>query len=207
MKLLGKKTVADRVYQYEANVNSKLRPFFEAAHATYPPQDVVLLYIKSQKTLSLFAKDLTNNFVLIKTYTVLAASGKSGPKLREGDYQVPEGVYGVEGLNPNSEYHLALRVNYPNADDLRHAHDDGRTKLGGDIMIHGSDASIGCLAMGDEAIEELFVLAAKSNYRKWQLIFAPVDFRKGEVAPPPRFAASWIPDRYAEIAKEMSKLP
>ena len=86
---------------------------------------------------------------------ILAASGVSGPK-REGDKQVPEGFYRIELLNPNSRYHLSLRVNYPNADDLERARQDGRalSTLGGDIMIHGGSASIGCLALGDPAVGE-----------------------------------------------------
>ena len=69
-------------------------------------------------------------------YPILAASGVLGPKLREGDKQVPEGIYGAEALNPNSKFHLSIRLNYPNTFDRRMAQSDGRTQLGGDIMIH-----------------------------------------------------------------------
>src|SRR5690606_4961 len=96
----------------------------------------------------------------VRALPVLAASGRVGPKLQYGDYQVPEGFYRIEALNPNSRFHLALRVNYPNAFDRAEAAREGRTHLGGDIMIHGSNASVGCLAMGDVVSEDLFVLAA-----------------------------------------------
>ena len=75
---------------------------------------------------------------------VLGMSGKLGPKLGEGDRQVPEGIHRVESLNPNSLYHLALRVGYPNEEDRKHAAQEGRTNLGSDIMIHGKNSSIGC---------------------------------------------------------------
>lgn len=208
LKLLGKKTVADRVEQFEEKVLANLYPSFQKVGAAYPPEsDVVLLYVKSKKELSLYARDSAGKYVLVKTYPVLAASGKPGPKLREGDYQVPEGIYGIESLNPNSAYHLALRVNYPNDDDRKRGREDGRGNLGSDIMIHGSKYSIGCLAMGDDAIEELFVLAAKSSYRKWKLIFSPVDFRLGEKPPPPRTPVSWLDERYQKISEAMQELP
>ena len=75
----------------------------------------------------------------------------------EGDKQVPEGFYRIELLNPNSRYHLSLRVNYPNADDIERAREDRRDllNLGGDIMIHGGAESIGCIAIGNPAIEHL----------------------------------------------------
>src|SRR5690606_33287906 len=104
--------------------------------------------------------DAHGAWVAVHQYPVLAASGQAGPKLREGDRQVPEGFYAIESLHPNSRFHLALRVNYPNQSDRQRAAEDGRTNLGGDIMIHGSNASVGCLAMGDPAAEDLFVLVA-----------------------------------------------
>src|SRR5436190_607476 len=77
----------------------------------------------------------------VREYPVMAASGGRGPKLREGDGQVPEGMYTIDWLNPNSSYHLSMHVDYPNAFDRAHAADDGRTALGGAIMIHGRDVS------------------------------------------------------------------
>ena len=89
-----------------------------------------------------------------RIYPMTAFSGALGPKLREGDGQIPEGVYGIEYLNPNSSYHLSLKVSYPNASDRKRAKADGRTNLGGDIMIHGKAVTIGCVPVGDDAIED-----------------------------------------------------
>lgn len=113
-----------------------------------------------------------------RTYPMTARSGAPGPKLREGDGQVPEGVYRVESLNPNSLYHLALRLDYPNAFDRARAKEDGRTNLGGDIMIHGSDCSVGCVAIGDRAIEELFCCAAAIGPENVEVLIAPCDLRR-----------------------------
>jgi murein L,D-transpeptidase YafK len=93
---------------------------------------------------------------LLKTFPILAQSGNPGPKHQEGDLQVPEGVYRIAVFNPESRFHLSLGLNYPNEADR--ARVDSR-KPGGDIYIHGSAVSIGCLAMGDEAIEQIFLLA------------------------------------------------
>ena len=104
----------------------------------------------------------------------------SVPKLEEGDRQVPEGVYRLESLNPNSRFHLSVRLNYPNEFDRRMAKVDGRTKLGGDIMIHGNSVSVGCLAMGDDAAEDLFVLSALANKERVKIVISPTDFRAGK---------------------------
>jgi murein L,D-transpeptidase YafK len=143
----------------------------------------------------------------LKTYPVLAASGGIGPKLREFDSQVPEGLYDIESLNPNSRYHLSLRVGYPNAEDRRHAKSDGRTNLGGDIMIHGSNVSIGCLAMGDPASEELFVLAALAGPSNVKVILSPIDFRKQETVKIPAGQPDWVPALHEQIKAALSRYP
>lgn len=84
-------------------------------------------------------------------------SGTLGPKREEGDGQIPEGVYGVEDLNPNSLFHLSLKVSYPNAFDREMAKREGCGNLGGDIMVHGGSATVGCIPIGDDAIEEVVV--------------------------------------------------
>ena len=83
-------------------------------------------------------------------------SGTLGPKLAEGDCQAPEGFYFVANrhLNPRSTYHLSFNLGFPNAYDLAH----GRT--GSHLMVHGSDMSIGCFAMTDPGIEEIYTLCA-----------------------------------------------
>ena len=94
-------------------------------------------------------------FELFKTYAIHHFSGSLGPKLKEGDRQAPEGFYFVtpDRMNPNSRFHLSFNLGYPNAYDQAH----GRT--GSALMVHGSTVSIGCYAMTDERIEEIYTLA------------------------------------------------
>lgn len=183
----------------------RLADRFEAAKAAWPPTEIGLVAIKDEKTLELFARSNGGPWRFIHRYPVLAASGGSGPKLRKGDKQVPEGIYGISFLNPNSRYHVSLRVDYPNAFDRQMAAKEGRKDLGGDIMIHGKAASVGCLAIGDEAAEELFVLAAQVGLPGVKLIIAPTDMRRHptpDVLPGQPF---WLPRLYAEVQVAMSE--
>lgn len=94
-------------------------------------------------------------FVLFKTYRIACFSGSLGPKLREGDRQAPEGFYFVSPsrMNPYSRFHLAFNIGYPNRYDRAHH------RTGGDIMVHGNTVSIGCFAMTDRIIEEIYTIA------------------------------------------------
>lgn len=93
-------------------------------------------------------------FKLYKSWPICTYSGRLGPKLKQGDRQSPEGFYFVNKgrLNPNSRYHLSFNLGYPNAYDRAH----GRT--GDFLMVHGDCVSIGCYAMTDKSIEEIYAL-------------------------------------------------
>lgn len=142
----------------------------------------------------------------MRRYPVLSASGKLGPKLVEGDRQVPEGVYGAEFLNANSRFHLSIRLDYPNAFDREMAKRDGRSRLGGNIMIHGSAVSVGCLAMGDEAAEDLFILAALISKERLRIVVSPTDFRLPGRSPP-AVGVSWAGELYDGIRAELGAFP
>jgi murein L,D-transpeptidase YafK len=101
---------------------------------------------------------------------------------------------------------LHCGVNYPNAFDKAKAEIDGRKKLGGDIMIHGRASSVGCLAMGDEAIEEIFVLAAETGIENIELIISPVDFRTKELLADTPKQPIWTMELYDLIKLELNKL-
>ena len=117
---------------------------------------VFMRIFKRERELELWVEAVDARFVLLRTYPVCAWSGQLGPKQREGDLQAPEGFYRVarEQLNPRSRYHLAFNLGYPNAHDRAHA------RTGDFLMVHGDCVSIGCYAMGDAAIEEIYTLAA-----------------------------------------------
>lgn len=200
-------TVSGRLHQYGAAARTRLSPNFAKQRVSYPPSELIFVGLKEEKLLEVYAKSGTNGFKLIRTYPILAASGVAGPKLREGDRQVPEGIYRIELLNPNSSYHLSLRIGYPNAFDRAQAAKEGRTKLGGDIMIHGKAKSVGCLAMGDEAAEDLFVLAADTGIEKITVILAPVDFRAGKTVPANAKLPDWTKELYPQIKARLTELP
>lgn len=202
----GPKTVEERVAEYGEVVRARLAPHFESAGIPYPPAAVTLIGIKSERTLEVHAAGLDGVFRVVCIYPVLATSGTPGPKLREGDRQVPEGVYAVQSLNPNSDFHLALRLDYPDAFDCVRGAEDGREDLGCDIMIHGDQVSRGCLAMGDPAAEDLFVLAALTGVANVQVILAPTDFRVVD-AVAPAGAPRWTPELYEEIKREITRYP
>lgn len=201
------KTIADRVEQFGDTVRARLSPAFGRAGVAYPPKRLTLVGLKQEKALEVWVAGDDLRFVHLKTYPILAASGGPGPKLKEGDRQVPEGLYRIESLNPNSLYHLALRVNYPSPFDKAKAAAEGRTNLGGDIMIHGKSASVGCLAMGDEAAEDLFILAADTGIENIAVVLSPVDFRVRELPPDVPPAPPWTPELYDSIRAALSALP
>ncbi len=201
------KTVEQRLEQYGAGARTRLKPYFNEAKVGYPPRRVVMVGLKAEHELQLYAADDQGALKFIRSYPILAGSGMPGPKLREGDLQVPEGIYPIELLNPNSLYHLSLRIGYPNTFDREQAAREGRTNLGGDIMIHGKDLSVGCLAMGDEAAEDLFVLAADTGISNISAILTPVDFRLGKKVPAAAKLPPWTEQIYAEIRKRLAELP
>lgn len=162
-RMSDKKTVGDRMAAFGDAARKRLKPAFEAVGVAYPPTSVVLVALKANRTLSVYGGETPDTMCLVATYPILGQSGALGPKLREGDRQVPEGIYEIEGLNPNSNFYVSLRLNYPNDFDRRMAAADGRDNPGSDIYIHGGSASVGCLAMGDPAIEELFTLVEDSG--------------------------------------------
>jgi len=136
----------------------------------YPPGRLLIRVFKEERELELWAQDSASKpFRLLKTYAVTAASGGPGPKRKEGDRQVPEGFYEISGLNPRSRYHLSMRVNYPNASDRTLSDPQ---KPGGDIFIHGKAVSIGCVAIGDRAIEEVYALVEDVRNKRgtWPLV-------------------------------------
>jgi murein L,D-transpeptidase YafK len=114
---------------------------------------------KKEGELELWLK-VNGRYSLYRAFPICKWSGRLGPKVREADYQSPEGFYSVSArqLNPHSNYHLAFNVGYPNAFDRQNGH------TGGLVMVHGNCKSVGCFAMTDKGIEEIygFVAAALS---------------------------------------------
>jgi hypothetical protein len=203
--LRGRHTVDDIVHTYGEYVAGNLRYYFTQAKVSYPPREITLLALKQEKKLELWARD-NGEFRFIRDYRIMAASGEAGPKLRQGDRQVPEGTYRITRLNPNSNYYLSMKINYPNAFDLSHARKEGRSSPGSDIYIHGSNFSSGCLAMGDLSIEELFVLTAQVGAKNVKVVIAPRDPRVRPLVVDSKKLPAWTPELYAAITNEIEAL-
>jgi L,D-transpeptidase catalytic domain len=191
------------------HVDRRLLPAFERAGISWPPEQLILLALKEEKRLEIYAADDSHGPRFVLSYPILAASGIVGPKLREGDKQVPEGFYRIELLNPNSRYHLSLRVNYPNAADIEQAGRDGRdlSMLGGDIMIHGGAESVGCIAIGDPGIEELFIMVARTGLDNVRLIIAPRDPREKRMHTAPEDGPLWMRELHDQLRRQIATLP
>lgn len=116
---------------------------------------VLLRVFKADLQVELWMKR-GETFVLFSTYPICAWSGQLGPKTFEGDFQAPEGFYTLttQQLNPNSRYHKAFNLGYPNALDRAHQ------RTGASLMMHGGCASVGCYAMTDAVIDELWRLVS-----------------------------------------------
>lgn len=205
--LMGRKTVDDRLAEYGGAARARIEPLFAAAGVKYPPATVVLLALKDTDRMEVYAADRSGAVKPIAVYVIQAASGHAGPKLAEGDRQVPEGVYPIEALNPNSAFHLSMLVGYPNDFDQAQARGDGRSNLGGSIMIHGAQVSAGCLAMVNQTAEDLFVLAADSGPDNVKVIISPVDFRKTDVLPADGVYPAWSGKLYQIVKSETARLP
>lgn len=199
--LMNKRTVQDIIEQFGPQAKSRLSPYFTKNQLPFPPQKITFLAFKAERILEVWVH-IDQNWQFLKSYPILGASGTLGPKLREGDRQVPEGIYRLSGLNPNSAFHLSMKVNYPNEFDLKQAALDGRDEPGTNIFIHGKTASVGCLAMGDPAIEELFILTAETGFENVQVIIAPHDPRKAPLQPHHQ-APNWTPTLYKNITDAM----
>jgi murein L,D-transpeptidase YafK len=160
-----------------------------------PPEAVVLLakkgmtqqqpifvrIFKEESELEIWKQKEDGRFYLFKTYPICAWSGTLGPKVKVGDKQAPEGFYTVTPgqMNPNSQFHLAFNLGFPNAYDKA----NGRT--GDALMVHGDCRSAGCFAMTDALIEEIYVLAREAfqgGQRQFQVHAFPFHMTEANLA-------------------------
>lgn len=123
--------------------------------------DLFLRAFKKEQKLEVWAKNKNSeSYVMLKDYDFCATTGTLGPKRRSGDRQIPEGFYTVNFFNPQSNYHLSFRINYPNESDLVFS---DKINPGDNIFIHGDCVTIGCIPIGNDNIDELYLLAAKAK--------------------------------------------
>ncbi|WP_309718269.1 L,D-transpeptidase family protein [Armatimonas sp.] len=193
------RTLETALESYGPAMRRRFVPACKRAKLAFPPQHLLLLAFKEEKKLEIWGSGGGGAYKFLADYDVLAASGSAGVKRREGDRQVPEGFYKLTALNPNSRFHLSFRVDYPNKDDLAHAVVP-RQKMGSDIYVHGNRVSIGCLALGDEKIEELFPLVATVGLKNSNIWIAPCDLR---IKNAPPADDPWVTQLYQRLTKAL----
>lgn len=134
---------------------------FQKKNLNYPPEKIFIRVLKESNDFEIwmYSKD-TSKYNLFKKYDICFHSGTSGPKRAEGDKLVPEGYYYINDFNPDSKYYLSLGINYPNESDKILSN---KESPGNDIYIHGYCVSIGCLAMTNERIKEIYLIAALAH--------------------------------------------
>lgn len=141
-------------------LTNSLEDRLEALNA-FSGDNIFIRIFKKEKILEVWIKPKQEKeYKLLKIYPICYYSGRLGPKLKEGDKQAPEGFYKVykSSLNPNSRYHLSFNLGFPNRYDKAH------NRTGSYLMVHGSCVSIGCYAMGDKNIEEIYQLVSDALY-------------------------------------------
>lgn len=135
-----------------------LQKQFKEKGLTWPAKYLYLRSFKYDSQLEVWVKnEITDPYKLFKSYRVCALAGSMGPKRMEGDYQVPEGFYYINEFNPKSSYHLSMGINYPNESDRKLS---DSIQPGGEIFIHGSCVTVGCIPLTDDKVEEVYTIAA-----------------------------------------------
>ena len=135
---------------------SSVKELFLRHRLAYPPAEIFLRAFKKEGLLELWARNPdVSTFQLVKSFPICSLSGQLGPKREEADEQIPEGFYYLTALNPESHYHLSLRVSYPNGVDQLLG---TKGRLGGDIFIHGGCETVGCIPLTNSGIAELYVI-------------------------------------------------
>lgn len=158
------KTGEQRLQKARQNKQSTVEGCFEKAGMPYPPYQLFLRIFKKEKKLEVWARPAKGSkFKLIHKYDICRLSGEIGPKRKQGDLQVPEGFYYISGFNPQSRFHLSLKINYPNSSDKKLG---DKNDPGDDIFIHGNCVTIGCVPIQDGPIEELYIMVLDSRLKR-----------------------------------------
>lgn len=140
---------------------AELKKLFEQKKLTPFNVEIFFRAFKQEKKFEVWARNKNDaSFILLKEYEICASSGELGPKRVEGDGQVPEGFYYIDHFNPTSNFYLSLRVNYPNESDRILSN---KKHPGGDIYVHGSCVTIGCIPLTDDKIKEVYLLAVEAK--------------------------------------------
>jgi murein L,D-transpeptidase YafK len=156
-----KQTQSQRVKDAYAEKESIVKSYFKNSQLPYRNFQVFLRAIKDERTLEIWVKGETRDtFQRLTSYAFCETSGTLGPKRKEGDLQIPEGLYYLTHFNSQSKFHLSLGINYPNASD-NILSDPG--KPGGAIYVHGNCVTVGCIPITDEKIKEVYLMCVEAT--------------------------------------------
>lgn len=150
-----------RVEEAYAEKEAVVKRYFAEKNLSDKSFELFIRAFKKEKRLEVWVKpkDQTK-FVLLHSYEFCSTSGVVGPKRKEGDLQIPEGVYYINHFNPVSDFHLSLGINYPNESDKILS---DKKKPGSAIYIHGNCVTVGCIPITDDKIKELYILAVEAR--------------------------------------------
>ncbi len=138
-----------------------VKEYFREMKLDYSGFQLFLRAFKKEQNLEVWIKEKgKEEFILLHTYSFCSTSGTLGPKRKEGDLQIPEGIYRINHFNPVSNFHLSLGISYPNASDKILS---DKQHPGGSIYIHGNCLTIGCIPITDDKIKELYILAVEAR--------------------------------------------
>lgn len=167
MMIQSQSTFRDAQRQHarvDAAYNEKeatVREYFSSRKIGMDNFSLFIRAFKKEMTLEVWVKPKNEKtYVLLHTYDFCSTSGTLGPKRKEGDKQIPEGVYHINHFNPESNFHLSLGINYPN--ELDKILSD-KKRPGGLIYIHGNCVTVGCIPITDGKIKELYILAVEAK--------------------------------------------
>jgi len=150
-----------RVKKAYEEKESVVKKYFTEKNLSPDAYEIFMRAFKQEEILEVWVKYKNNStHTLLHTYKICASSGVLGPKRKEGDSQVPEGIYQINHFNPQSNFYLSLGIDYPNASD-RILSD--RKNPGSAIYIHGNCVTIGCIPITDNQIKELYILAVEAR--------------------------------------------
>jgi len=155
-----------RVKTAYSEKENTVKQYFKDINLEFNKFQLLIIAYKTEAIIEAWIKPSDKDtFILLKQFPICSSSGTIGPKRKQGDYQVPEGFYHIDRFNPYSNFYISLGVNYPNSSDKILGQ---KGNLGGDIFIHGSCVTIGCMPITDDLIKELYILAveAKNNGQK-----------------------------------------
>jgi len=178
-----------------AAARERLLPLLAAKGLELGAPVFIRIFKQSRELEVWLQRDSDSKWLLLHSYPICNYSGHLGPKLREGDRQSPEGLYwvGLKQLNPGSRYHLAFNLGFPNSFDR------ALGRSGSYLMVHGNCVSIGCYAMTDRGIEEIYALveaALKNGQPRFQV-----------QAFPARLTESWlaaqVESRWADFWRDL----